>query len=256
MLFPAVPRLLVIFGSLTSFAALAAMTSYAPAQPFSFTAAAKKTTVQHSLHLALTNTSCDTVLSPAQCFEFLISLEAPQLPEFKEISSTNWPDAIAQIDNVLNPRVSADREPARWKAIRVIGIQARQVIARLNDLRSEVQVPERQAPESLGALNLEHGITKVEIVHRLLVSGDRLLVDHTLIDRTPRAANDSLANSPPRVLAKTLGSEVTPEITASLGTNIARTMRTLGESVTLHMPTVAGVGHSGSPAVNRRTKTD
>ncbi len=217
-------------------AATTLMTTYAPAQPFSLTAAAKKTTIHHTLKLGLTNTSCDTVLSPAQCFEYLVSLESPQLPEFGEISSTNWPAAIVQIDSILNPRVSSDREPTRWKAIRIIGVQARQVIARLMDSREEVQVPERQPPAALSALHLEHGITQIEIVHRLLVSGDRLLVDQTLIDRTPRATANSLTTTESRILSKTSASEVNPEITASLGSNIARSMKTLSDAVTVQLP--------------------
>lgn len=182
-------------------------------------AKSKHTVVEHALQFGLTNRTCDSVLSAQQCFDFLLALEPPARPEFNIVSVASWAEALKQVDRNLNPRVSSDREPARWKAIRILAIQARNVVAKLN-LAEEVQVPERQTPASLQRLKSELGVSHVEAIHRLLISGDRILVDHLLVDLSSGAT-----------LSKAPATELNPsEMSQSLGSHVANALIILGET--------------------------
>jgi hypothetical protein len=148
-----------------------------------------------------------------------MALQPPAQPEFSFVSAASWAESLKQVDNVLNARVSVDREPARWKAIRMLAVQARNVVAKLN-LAEDEQVPERQMPASLLRLKSELGVSRVEVIHRLLISGDRILVDHSMIDLSTGA---TLSTTPANELNAN-------EMSQSLGSRIASALKVLGDT--------------------------
>jgi hypothetical protein len=146
-----------------------------------------ETMIEHSLQLAVTNIPCDSTLSSAQCLEWLESLPETQAPRFASISLLSWAQTMPEIDAVLEPVVSQDLETKRWQMLRGLAIQARQTISKLTRDASQ---SDRTTPVALLNLNSEYGVARLEIVHRLVISGDRMMVDHMVIDRTasnPRA---------------------------------------------------------------------
>lgn len=186
---------------------------------------ANATVITHSLQLAITNAACDSVLDPQQCFDILFEVEEPHTPHFASVSDVSWQDAMTDIDEVMKGRVVIEQQPERWKAIRLLAVQARQVVLKLNDPRMS-NVPERMMPESLIALGTTRGVARIEIVHRFLISGNRLLADHMIIDRSSAdpSENKRLISS----RANELKAEVLP---ASFGDDIAKSVKAMAASL-------------------------
>ena len=185
------------------------------------TSGASETVITHSLQFAITNVSCDSVLDPQQCFEVLFEVEEPHTPHFESISDLSWQDAMLDIDAVMKDRVEIEEQPERWKAIRLLAVQARQVVLKMNDPRM-ANVPERMMPDSLIALGATRGISRIEIVHRFLISGNRLLADHMIIDRS---SPNPIENTR---LTASRASELKPEVLpANFGDDIAKSVKTM-----------------------------
>lgn len=179
-----------------------------------------ETVVEHSLQLAVTSVPCDSTMSSAQCFDWLTALPENIAPQFATISLQSWPQSIAEIDTVLERVVSKEAETMRWQMLRGLGIQARQTIAKLTRDASQAL---RTTPEALLNLNSTYGVARLEIVHRVAISGDRIMVDHMVIDRSSSnpTANLKIDSTPPQDLV---------DVTDALRTNVEATMKTLAES--------------------------
>lgn len=149
-----------------------------------------ETIVEHSFTLAYTNEHCDSALSPDQCLATL----SPTLQWFRvplalatDGKSMSAP-TLEAVDAALAKVVSASNEPARYNVLRDLGLEASVAFAIPAFHASRVT---RTTPASILRLYTGAGIGRVEIAHRLLISGDRILVDHKLLDRG--AANPQFA---------------------------------------------------------------
>ena len=190
------------------------------------TSGASETVITHSLQFAITNVSCDSVLDPQQCFDVLFEVDEPHTPHFESVSDLSWQDAMIDIDAVMKDRVVIEKQPDRWKAIRLLAVQARQVVLKMNDPRM-ANVPERMMPDSLINLGATRGISRIEIVHRFLISGNRLLADHMIIDRSSANPVEN------RRLISSRASELKPEIlSANFGDDIAKSVKAMAASLT------------------------
>ncbi len=185
------------------------------------------TNISHTLKFGLSNLVCDSVRSAQQCFEFLLQRDEAKAPIFLKLSTTNLKEAIEDIEEIMNGRVDLSRERMRWEAIQELAIVARQVVTNLNDPRS-ANVPERAMPQSLKNLHALRGISRIEVVHRFLISGDRLLVDHQMIDRS---ATDEAKR---KLIATASAHELSPDaLSASFGKDISRSAKLMGEDLLL-----------------------
>ena len=141
-----------------------------------------ETVVEHSFSIAYTNEHCDSALSADQCLATLSpTLQWVRVPlalttDNKSMSHTT----LEAIDIALTKIVSASEEPARYKVLRDLGLEASVAFAVPSFHASRVT---RTTPTAILRLYTGAGIGRVEIAHRLLISGDRILVDHKLLDR-------------------------------------------------------------------------
>ncbi|CAN5681472.1 hypothetical protein BH10BDE1_BH10BDE1_00130 [soil metagenome] len=179
-----------------------------------------ETMIEHSLQLAVTSVPCDSTMSSAQCLGWLLELPENIAPQFATISLQTWAQSIPEIDAVLERVVSKDTETMRWQMLRGLGIQARETIAKLT--RKATQST-RTTPETMLNLNSAFGVSRLEIVHRVLISGDRIMVDHIVVDRSNAdlRVNSKIDEAPPQDLVDT---------TDSLRGNVEASMKTLAES--------------------------
>lgn len=188
-------------------------------------AATSPTEITHTLKFGLSNVVCDSVRSPQQCLDYLVNTDEQLAPVFLKVSTGDSKKALGDIQEVMNGRVSFKNERTRWEAIRDLAVGAREVVWKLNDPRTR-DVPERKMPTALTKLNSSRGISKIEVVHRFLVSGDRLLVDHQIIDRT---SDEKIAG---KIIATSRAGELPAEqLIAKFGQHAAVSLKTIADEM-------------------------
>lgn len=141
---------------------------------------AKNVEIRQSLQLAVTGTPCDSVLSPAQCLAVLTSLPGNEALQFNSVSLQSWASALEDIDMVIQRVVDPRIDMARWQMLRGLAIQARHTVAKsATSFEKAIKVPS-------SAAKIRN--QRVEVIHRIVITGDRIMIDQMLIDRTaPRA---------------------------------------------------------------------
>lgn len=160
-----------------SFAALA---TFVATSVLTNAAHAKTADIGQSLQLAVTGAPCDSVLSPTQCLTVLTDLPAHQALQFNSVSLQSWASALEDIDLILQQVVDPKSDMARWQMLQGLAIQARHTVAKTAaafDRSDKAQGP-----------SVKNQIQRLEVVHRIVITGDRIMIDQLMIDRTSSRA--------------------------------------------------------------------
>lgn len=140
-----------------------------------------ETLVTRTFEIGFTNTPCDSVLSAAQCRDYILGLPLYEAPRYTQVSLDNVDLAFSQIDSVLKNVVSHREDAPLWSALRTLGVQARQTIA---VLANQASLPTREFPPAILNLYRDAGIARIELRHRITITGNLMLVETTMLDRT------------------------------------------------------------------------